>query len=93
MFFINITAVNLTWNYSSGGDDPLPICFFVQLSSDGGPYQNVSKLLSQRYLVFDGMTFAGYYKFQVVAYFEGLVSKPTATDFFVNGVTGKVSSK
>lgn len=92
LLFINISAVRLSWNYPSNGDS-LPIHFVVQMSHDGNPYMNISNLISEFTFVYNGMLFAAYYQFQVLACFEGVVSKPTKSDYFINGVTGKVSSK
>ena len=43
--------------------------------------------------MFEGMLFAAYYQFRVLAYFEGVFSAPATTSYFVNGVTGKGLAK
>ena len=98
LFFINISAVLITWQYPSGGGgggggggDPLPILFRVRVSHDGEAYVDASGLLEDRQYVYADMAFAGYYQFQLLAQFEGVSSPPVETDYFVNGITGKGS--
>lgn len=88
LLFINISAVRLSWDYPRC-DDPLPVKFVVQVSHDGDPYRNASGLISEVVFVYNGMLFAAYYQFQVLAIFDGVVSEPTNSDYFINGVTGK----
>ncbi len=88
MLFINISSVRLFWDYPSS-DDPLPIKFMVQVSHDGEPYVDASGLLTEAWFVYGSMVVSGYYQFQVLAYFGDIASEATATDYFVNGITGK----
>lgn len=62
----------------------------MQVSHNGVTYSDASDLLSDRVFVYEGMLISGYYQFRVLAYFEGVVSVPASTDYFVNGITGKV---
>lgn len=90
MFFVNISSVLITWEYPNG-DDPLPILFLVQFSRDNSSYKDASGQLKGGSFVFGDMRFFAYYQFQVLAFFEGVASKPAETDYFLNGVTGKGS--
>ena len=87
LLFINVSAVQIFWDYPKG-DDPLPIMFLVQVSHDGQPYQNVSGMISAAVFIYNRMLFGAYYQFQVLAVFEGVVSAPAVSDYFINGVTG-----
>lgn len=89
LFFINISAVHITWEYPSG-DDPLPILFQLRVSQDGSTFVDASDLISKRLFVYNGMLHSSYYQFQVLAYFEDVVSLPAETESFENGITGEV---
>ncbi len=84
--FLNISSVLITWTY------PLVdhTHFIVQRSRDGDAYQNISSIINSTHYVSIGMKFAAYYQFRIIAIVKGVASPPTETNFFINGITGKL---
>ena len=91
--FINISAVLVSWSYPFQ-DVPPPIQFLLQCSKDGGPYQNVTKLMNSTQWVFGHMLLSAYYQFRVRAFHRGVASEPSQPSYsFLNGITGEVVHK